>query len=222
MEEIEIYWISGSPYAWRAMLALEVKKLPYKTHLLVASEQEHKKPEYLAVNPRGKVPTLKVGDFIVRESLAIIAYLDQICPEPSLLGGNHEQTGAKWQAALEVDLFFAPLIIDGINRPIFFGQIDEKTEIIKNAAKELHDEFNNLESGLEKHDWMAGNEISAADLGLLPFVEGLLRATAKPEAEQLELGFVPFEEKYPAINAWRERIHKIERYGETVPLHWRN
>lgn len=57
------------------MLALEVKQLKYTSRLLEASKGENKAPEYLKLNPRGTVPTLKDGDIVVRESLAIMAYL---------------------------------------------------------------------------------------------------------------------------------------------------
>ena len=56
---LEVYWGSGSPFSWRVLLTLEVKQLPYQSKLLTFLKQEHKSPEYLALNPRGKVPTLK-------------------------------------------------------------------------------------------------------------------------------------------------------------------
>ena len=80
---IELYWGSGSPFAWRVMLTLEIKGLPYQSKLLEFSKQQHKAPEYLALNPRGKVPALKDGDFAVYESLAIMAYLDRKYPQAS-------------------------------------------------------------------------------------------------------------------------------------------
>ncbi|MGQ0657219.1 MAG: glutathione S-transferase family protein [Chromatiales bacterium] len=79
---LEVYWGSGSPFAWRALLALEVKRLQYVSHQLQFSRQEHKSPEFLRLNPRGKVPVLKDGDFVVYESLAIMKYLDDKYAEP--------------------------------------------------------------------------------------------------------------------------------------------
>ena len=73
---IEVYWGSGSPYAWRVLLALEHKGLPYTAHLLQFSKQEHKSPHMLQMNPRGRVPVLKDGDYVCFESLAILYYLD--------------------------------------------------------------------------------------------------------------------------------------------------
>ena len=39
---IELYWGSGSPFAWRVMLTLELKRLPYESKLLEFSKEEHK------------------------------------------------------------------------------------------------------------------------------------------------------------------------------------
>ena len=83
---IDVYWGSGSPFAWRVLLALEHKRLPYVSHVLQFSKQEHKSPQMLALNPRGKVPVLKDGDYVCFESLAILYYLDLKYPEPPIFG----------------------------------------------------------------------------------------------------------------------------------------
>ncbi|MHA1523894.1 MAG: glutathione S-transferase family protein [Alphaproteobacteria bacterium] len=91
--DYELFWISGSPYGWMAMLAMEVKKLSYVSHRLDPSKTEHKAPDYLAINPRGKVPALKNGDMVVYESIAILNYLDRMHPEPALFGETPRDTG---------------------------------------------------------------------------------------------------------------------------------
>ena len=68
---LEFYWGSGSPYSWRVLLALEYKGVPYESHVLQFSKQEHKSPQMLRMNPRGRVPVLRDADFVVYESLAI-------------------------------------------------------------------------------------------------------------------------------------------------------
>ena len=72
---IDIYWGSGSPYAWRVLLALEYKRVPYRSHLLQFSKQEHKSPQMLRLNPRGRVPVLKDGEHDIIDSVAICQYL---------------------------------------------------------------------------------------------------------------------------------------------------
>ena len=77
---LELWWGSGSPYSWRALLALEYKQLPYVSHLVQFAKQEHKSPQMLKMNPRGRVPVLKDGDYVCFESLAILHYLDRKYP----------------------------------------------------------------------------------------------------------------------------------------------
>ncbi|MDH3534252.1 MAG: glutathione S-transferase N-terminal domain-containing protein, partial [Gammaproteobacteria bacterium] len=69
----EIYWGSGNPYSWCVLLALEYKRLKYKSRLLEFSKREHLAPEILVMNPRGQLPILKDGDYVVYESIAILA-----------------------------------------------------------------------------------------------------------------------------------------------------
>ncbi|HYY24013.1 MAG TPA: glutathione S-transferase family protein, partial [Candidatus Udaeobacter sp.] len=137
---IELYWGSGSPFAWRAMLTLEVKGLTYESKLLEFSKGDHKAPAYLQLNPRGKVPTLKDGEFVLYESLAIMSYLDRKHPDPPLFGKTPEETGLIWRALAECESY----VVSASNRlvrPIFFGQGLEKVEEIQNAGQTLRDEL---------------------------------------------------------------------------------
>jgi glutathione S-transferase len=81
----------------REIRLLEVKRLPYQSRLLSFAKGENKSAEYLAMNPRGKVPSLKDGDFALYESLAIIPYLDRAYPEQPIFGSNSRESGrAVW------------------------------------------------------------------------------------------------------------------------------
>ena len=62
---------------------LEELNIPYEFVLLDLPAGEHQQPEYLAINPMGKVPAIVDGDFQLWESGAIILYLAEkygICP----------------------------------------------------------------------------------------------------------------------------------------------
>src|SRR3981081_193319 len=72
--EIDVFWLSGSPYSWRALLALQIKQTSYVDRRLDASKGDLKSPEYLAINPRGRAPALRDGDFVLNDSVAIMAY----------------------------------------------------------------------------------------------------------------------------------------------------
>jgi glutathione S-transferase len=217
---LELYWGSGSPFAWRVMLALEIKKIPYTSHLLEFSKKQHQTPEFLALNPRGKVPLLKDGDFTLGESLAIIAYLDRKAPEPPLFGRNAAETGLIWRSISETVSYLEPLAIRIVG-PLFFNKAAEKADDINAAIAPLHDELKALEKTLSRSRWLVGDSISAADIVVHPVIENLLRAAGKEAAKDFDLGLLPFERRYPALAAWRERIRALPGYDRTYPPHWR-
>ena len=63
---------------------LEECGLPYELHFMKLREGDQRKPEFLALNPMGKVPVLVHGDAVVSECAAICAYLAEICPQAGL------------------------------------------------------------------------------------------------------------------------------------------
>jgi glutathione S-transferase len=217
---IELYWGSGSPFAWRVMLALEVKGLAYESKLLEFSKGEHKTPAYLRLNPRGKVPTLKDGEFVLYESLAIMSYLDRKYPDPPLFGKTPEETGLIWRALAECDSYILPAG-DKVVRPIFFGKGLDKVEEIQEAAEMLRRELKTMDERLAGANWLVGDKISAADIGVFPFVQLLLRTASKEAAQPLNLGFAPLGQTFPHIARWAQRIEALPNYQRTYPPHWR-
>ncbi|MGE5216547.1 MAG: glutathione S-transferase family protein [Chloroflexota bacterium] len=217
---IELYWGSGSPFAWRVMLALEIKNLPYESKLLEFSKGDHKTPAYLKLNPRGKVPTLKDGGYIVYESIAIMAYLDRKYPEPPIFGRTPEEAGFIWRVISECESY---LVGEGnkIVRPIFFGKGLDRVEEIEQAAQSMRQELKAIDERLGQSNWLVGKDISAADLTLFPLVQLLLRAASKEAAKPLNLGLTPLAQTFPHIARWVERIEALPNYQRTYPPHWR-
>ena len=73
---IVLYYGSGSPWAWRVQFALEHKALEYERKVLSFAAGDTRKPEFVALNPRHRVPVIVDGDFVLYESNAIVEYLD--------------------------------------------------------------------------------------------------------------------------------------------------
>ena len=217
---IELYWGSGSPFAWRVMLMLEVKGLAYESKRLEFSKGENKAPAYLRLNPRGKVPTLKDGEFVLYESLAIMSYLDRKYPEPPLFGKTPEETGLIWRALAECESYLVPAG-DKVVRPIFFGKGLDNVEEIQKAAQTLRHELKMIEERLGNSQWLVSATISAADIGVFPLVQLLLRAASKEAARPLNLGLLPFAQAFPNMARWVQRIEALPNYQRTYPPHWR-
>jgi len=217
---IELYWGSGSPFAWRVMLTLELKRLPYESKLLEFSKQEHKTPQYLHLNPRGKVPTLSDGEFVLYESIAIMAYLDRKYPTPPIFGTTAEQTGLIWRSVMECESYLVSAG-DKVVRPLFFGKGLEKIDEIQEAAQTIRLELKKIDDSLARSNWLVGAEISAADIAIFPMVQLLLRAAGKEAAQPFDLGLIPLSKTFPNTARWVQQIEQLPNYQRTYPPHWR-
>lgn len=219
---LELFWVSGSCNSWRVQLALEIKKVAYESRLLQFSKGELKTADFLAINPRGKVPVIRDGAFTLYESVAILLYLDRKFPEPPLFGRTAEDGGRILRQVQELVFYLEP-ILDRVAMPIYRGKVasEAEAEAVKAAARELHPELARLEAALADSPFLIGQSVSAADCTAFPFVQQVLRAAGKEVARPLDLGFLPLELHYPAIAAWVKRIEALPGYQRTYPPHWR-
>jgi glutathione S-transferase len=217
---LEVFWGSGSPFAWRVLLTLEVKGLAYQSTLLEFSKGEHKASGFLKLNARGKVPVLKDDEFVLSESLAIMAYLDKKYPEPPLYGRSPQETGMIWRAILEIEAYIVTAG-DKLVRPLFFGQGLDDTERIQEAAAAIRRELKRIDTELERANWLIGKEVSAADISLFPLVQMILRAAGKDAAKPFNFELLPLEKNFPNIAEWVKGIEALTGYERTYPPHWR-
>jgi len=218
---LEIYWGSGSPYSWRVLLALEHKRLTYDSHQLQFSKQEHKSPQLLRMNPRGRVPVLKDGDYIVFESLACLQYLDCKYPEYPLFGTSAEEVGTIMRVICEYQAY-AEQYVTQIVSAVFLDQLDQMAEEVTKAMHIVGGEARTIEGRLSKSEWLVGEQPSAADLTVFPGIMLLRRAMEKREAGDLRSRFLPMEATYPAIARWIQRMEQLPGYERTYPPHWRD
>ena len=215
---IDVYWASGSPHCWRVLLALELKRLPWRGHLLQTDLQEHKAPQMLAMNPRGRLPVLRDGDYVVFESLAVLYYIDLKYPAPPIFGRSPEEAGVimrvlnEFQAYTEADVM---RIVTGLQAPAArFGEA--LTRAMYTAASEAR----TIEGRLSKGEWIVGDAVSAADLAIYPCIRLLHRALMRPGAQELSARFLPVEIHYPQIARWMQRVEALPGFRNTLPPGW--
>jgi maleylacetoacetate isomerase len=82
---MKLYTFFRSSAAFRVRIALNLKGLTYESLPRHFARNEHRSPEYLALNPQGLIPALAVDGVVLSQSLAIIEYLNDRHPEPALL-----------------------------------------------------------------------------------------------------------------------------------------
>ncbi len=119
-----------------------------------------KAPDYLAINPMGKVPALKHGNVIVTEVAAICAYLADQFPEKGLAPA----AGSPERGAYYRWLFFVagPLEMASTARA-FNWKIDAANAAIVGCGN-LDDSANTLEAALQQSPFLCGNAFTTADL----------------------------------------------------------
>jgi glutathione S-transferase len=81
MPDITLFGFPHSSFVHIVQLVLAHKEAPYTFHDL---EPAMGSPKHLALHPFDRVPILQHGDFVLYETSAIVAYLEELFPEPSL------------------------------------------------------------------------------------------------------------------------------------------
>ena len=91
MLRLHDYVLSAECYTVRLMLAL--LGVPYERELVERSRNQHKAPDYLALNPNGLIPVLADGDLVLYETAAIVLHLCDTHPAARLAPavGTHER-----------------------------------------------------------------------------------------------------------------------------------
>ena len=107
---LTFYYGSGSPYAWKVWLVLEHKAIPYEFRLLSFDGGDTKTPQFLAVNPRGRVPAILDDGFALWESSAIAEYLEERYPQNPLLPKDVKARATARRLAAEAEAYLGPCV----------------------------------------------------------------------------------------------------------------
>jgi glutathione S-transferase len=217
---LTLYWGSGSPFSWRVMLALQYKGLSYDSQLLHFDKQEHQSPQMLKLNPRGRVPVLKDGDYVVFESVAILYYLEVKFPKPPIFGLTPEEAGVIMRVICEFQAYAEPSL-QKIVDAVFADKVAEDIDALTDAMHVVAREARTIEGRLSKEQWIVGANYSATDMVIFPWIQLLRRALDKAAAAELGARFLPMERNYPALARWIELIESLPGYENTYPPHWR-
>jgi glutathione S-transferase len=210
-----LYYGSGSPYAWKVQLALEHKALPYERRVLSFSAGDTRKPEFVALNPRHRVPTIDDDGFVLYESNAIVEYLDEQFPGRGspLFPGDARERALVRRLVCEVDSYFDKAV-DLVTEPLFYRKPEERDpEAIAKGREAVREEARMFTQAM-RGPFLAG-PLSAADFAFYPLVAFLYRAQ---EARMPELdadGMLT-----PELLAWKGRMEALPYLAATIPPHW--
>jgi glutathione S-transferase len=202
---MKLYGFPPSPNTWkvRALAA----------HLGIKLDEESvdlgqpRTPEYLAINPTGRTPTLVDGDLKLWEHAAIMQYLAS--QKPNSLWPDDARTRAdimRWQSwglAHWGKEACEPLVFNNLVKRIFnMGPPDEAA--VAKGTVAFHREAKMLDAHLSKQAYLVGNSVTIADFQIaasLFYAEG---------------GQLPVE-GYANVRAWFGRVSALPCWNETAP-----
>ena len=158
MADLKLYHASPSRSSIILWMLEELGE-PYELKLLKLSENDQQKPDYLAINPMGKVPTLEHKGVVITEGAAICTYLADAFPQKKLnvpIGDPRRGPYLKW-------LFFGP----GCFEPAVIDRAAPRKEEARRAMLGYGDfdtAMNVVAKAVEKGPWIMGEQFTAADV----------------------------------------------------------
>ena len=141
-----------------SLILLEELGVPYELHVLNMKAGEQRRPEYLAINPMGKVPAVRHGDALVTEQVAIFLYLADLFPEARLAPPNGDPLrGPYLRWMIFYAACFEPAVIDRATErapaPLPMSPYGDYDTMLKTLTDQL-----------AKGPYLLGDRFTAADV----------------------------------------------------------
>lgn len=148
-----------------SMIALEEIGVPYSVEVVEFMRGAHRSPEFLKLNPKGKVPTLIVDGVPLSENLAILSYLNDTFPEADLLPEANDTFA---RAIILSDLSFCASglhpVVTRLRIPRFFCDVEPgETRVFEMAETAMRLNFTIIEERLSTNRWWYGDRWSILD-----------------------------------------------------------
>lgn len=195
---MKYYDLPASPNARRVRILMAEKDLDIPTQVVDMMKGENKEPWYLAKNSLGTMPVLELDDgTCITESGAICRYLEEIHPEPNLMGRTALERALveMWHRRAEIE-FLLPIISIWINTDNMWEsrrtQVPAWAEFVKNQVEQS---MIWLDKELDGKDYLAGADYTVADItAQSAFV--MAKAALK----------MRIPEELTNLNAWWDRV----------------
>ncbi len=173
---MKLYDVTQAPNPRRVRVFLAEKGIEVPMVQVDMAKGEHKRPEFLAKNPSGKVPVLELDDgTCIGESVAICRYFEAVQPEPPLLGTTPVEIARidMMNRQLEFELL-GPIGQAWVNGPIVGRMMPDRQQIpaAKTAGEKAARSFyRRLDTELADRRYMAGDGYSIADITALCVID---------------------------------------------------
>lgn len=206
----------------RVRLCLEEKELSYESHVIDMAKMEHHSPEFLKINPNGVIPALIYDGRPLYESGTICEYLDELYPDPPLRPADPYDRATMRNWVRHVDERIGNLIIFNWRHHLqktasqwSDAELAEKMKSIPSKERQeawlrvarkpyteeeraaargkLVELLDRMEQTLQTTKWLAGDQYSIADIGVVPFVKRIEEEIAPDEVTRA---------KHPRVTEW--------------------
>ncbi|KAF5350537.1 hypothetical protein D9756_008511 [Leucocoprinus leucothites] len=203
-------WFSSAP-ALLIALILHEKQVPFEWVEVDLPKGEHKKPEFIANNPFGQVPTIDDDGFIMYQSRAIARYLDEKYPNqgtqlfPKDLQKRALVDRATWAELSHFYRYGVPILFEVLNKRFFSLETNPNT--VEEAKKNILAKMDVYEDILSKQKYLTGEELTLADIVHIPVASRLV------EEAGVDLG-----EGRPNVQRWLNELTNRESWQKVKPI----
>jgi glutathione S-transferase len=203
---MKLYYYPASSSSRKVRVTAALLGIRLEEQLVDLPAGEHKKPEYLRINPNGLVPTLLDGNRVLWESNAIMQYLADLKPENSLLPREPMARAdiTRWQCWEQAHWVPALVIVirENVFKPLW-GQSPDSSEI-KRGEEAIHKVAPVLDAHLKERSYLVGDHLTLADIS----VAAILMYDSKA---RLPLG------DYRHVQRWYGRVTQVDAWKATEP-----
>jgi len=202
---MKLYQLPMSSASLKVRALIHELGLPCELVPVDMAKGAHKAPDFLAMNPNGKIPVLEDNGFVVWESNAIICYLAALKPESGLLptepkGMALVQQWLQWQATT-----LSHSINEVMMQTVYARMRGRQTDEAKLAAglEKVRHDLGTLEAGLAGKEYLCG-KLTIADFSIVSSVQ--------------PRGLMGFDlEAFPKVKAWADRMESRESVRKSLP-----
>ena len=204
---MKLYGFAGSPRTWKVRAVAAHLGIPLEYTNLDFAKGENRTPQYLALNPTGRTPTLVDGDFVLWESDAIMQYLAS--KKPNSLWPDDARTRAdimrwqNWQSAHWGSDACMPLLFQNLVKTIF-GLGAPDAAVVARATEAFNKEARVLDAHLANHDWLVEPGPTLADFTVGSYLF---------YAEACKLPVDP----YKNVARWFGQLSALPCWAQTAP-----
>jgi glutathione S-transferase len=167
---IELYAFPPSPRAFKVMVVANHLGLDWTLRPIDLVKGEQRAPEYAALNPNMRMPTLKDGDYVLWESGAILQYLAGRKPESGLLPTDEagRLNVARWQFwdMSHWDPACAIFLFENLVKPVILKSGEPDKAQLEKGAELFHRAAKVLDGQLKRNKYVAGDRLTLADFAI--------------------------------------------------------